>query len=60
MNERVPQTGGQTIEDGFGIGGFLGAALKQELLDDMLPVVALENELVFEKVDESPLVLFLA
>lgn len=60
VDQWVAQTCCQTVEDGFGVRRFLGSTGKQKFLDDVLPVVALEHELIFEKVDKGSLVLFLA
>lgn len=50
------QAGGEGIEEGEGVGGFGGAGLEEEFQHDPFPVVALQDELVFEEIDEGALV----
>ena len=54
------EAGCETVEYGVWVWGFLGASLEEEFRDDGFPVIAHEDELVFEEVNEGSLVLALS
>jgi hypothetical protein len=55
VDERVAQTGGQTVENGLAVWART-CALEEEFFDHGFPVVALQNELIFKEVDKGALV----
>ncbi len=56
VDERMAQTGSETVEYGLAVGGTGGATLEEEFFDHGFPVVALQDELVLEEVDKGALV----
>ena len=54
------EAGCEGVEHGALVGGFLGAGVEEEFHDDRFPVVAHQDELVFEEIDKGSLVFALA
>jgi hypothetical protein len=57
VDEWVAEPGCEAVEHWGGVGGFLRAGFEEEVCDDCFPIVAHEDELVFEEIDEGSLIL---